>query len=349
MKSGSRGFVAAFFSLGMCLMTGCSQQTVNLDKGMTAIEELNYEEALDCFELALLEGEDKQLVNRGRGIAYIGMSDYEQAIASLTESLQNCDGHITELEFDTNFYLALAYYKSAAYEEALETYSAILSMDEKNVEAYYGRGLCKLKLGQAEEACSDFDMAVGLEPKNYALYIDIYSALAEEENKDMGMRYLQTALEADDRKKSDYDQGRIYYYMEDYNTALVYFDSATRSTGGDAYLFLGKSYEALGDYNYAASVYINYLSEHSDAAEIYNQLGICKLTMGQYEEALEAFQSGLSCEDASLYQSLKLNEITAYEYLGNFTQAKALMENYLSVYPDDAVAVREYTFLKTRS
>ena len=59
------------------------------------------------------------------------------------------------------------------------------------------------------------------------------------------MRYLQTALEADDRKKSDYDQGRIYYYMEDYNTALVYFDSATRSTGGDAYLFLGKSYEAL--------------------------------------------------------------------------------------------------------
>ena len=47
-------------------------------------------------------------------------------------------------------------------------------------------------------------------------------------------------------------------------------------------------------------------------------------------------------------QSLKLNEITAYEYMGEFEVASSKMQEYLKNYPDDQMAVRENIFLSTR-
>jgi hypothetical protein len=47
-------------------------------------------------------------------------------------------------------------------------------------------------------------------------------------------------------------------------------------------------------------------------------------------------------------QALMRNEITAYEYAGNFDQAKTLMASYEKLYPQDAEAAREEIFLSTR-
>jgi len=47
-------------------------------------------------------------------------------------------------------------------------------------------------------------------------------------------------------------------------------------------------------------------------------------------------------------QTLSFNEIVAYEYLGEYTQASVLLDSYLKTYPDDEVAKREKQFLATR-
>lgn len=330
-----------------CFFSGCGKENTNVTLGMSAIENLQYEEALADFDQAVLSGEDEQLINRGRGIAYIGLSDYESAIDCLILSLQKSNGHIEKLEYDTNFYLGLAYYKNGNYQEALDTYSSIITMDSNNEEAYFERGLSYLELGQVELSIKDFDKALSFDTKNYSRYIDIFCSLKEKGYLDYGNEYLERALAINDKKQTDYDKGRLYYYSGQYSEALSYFDSATRAAGGDAYLYLGKCYEALGDYNYAANVYLNFLSTQSDA-QIYNQLGLCKMKLGAYDEALEAFQKGIALNDLSKMQSLRLNEITAYEYLGEFDQAKLSMANYLSTYSDDEIASREYSFLETR-
>ena len=56
----------------------------------------------------------------------------------------------------------------------------------------------------------------------------------------------------------------------------------------------------------------------------------------------------MNIEDNGMMQSLKFNEIVAYEYMGDFKTASALMNSYLQSYPDDAAAKREYEFLRTR-
>ena len=154
---------------------------------------------------------------------------------------------------------------------------------------------------------------------------------------------------ADNEKKlTDYDKGRIYYYMGDYENAKLSLEKAKAEESDQIILLLGKSYERLGDYNYATSVYKNYLTEHPGAAEIFNQLGLCKLKSGEYEEALSAFKSAANVENNGMERTLEFNQIIAYEYTGDFKQAAVLMETYLKKYPDDEKALREYEFLKTR-
>ena len=72
------------------------------------------------------------------------------------------------------------------------------------------------------------------------------------------------------------------------------------------------------------------------------------MQMGEYESALTAFQTAMSIENNEMMQSLKFNEIVAYEYMEDYKAAAALMNDYLKTYPDDEAAQREYKFLKTR-
>ena len=55
------------FLLAVCaafVLTGCSmgKKQENIDQGMEAIAQLDYEGALACFEKALVEGEDEELL-----------------------------------------------------------------------------------------------------------------------------------------------------------------------------------------------------------------------------------------------------------------------------------------------
>ena len=160
---------------------------------------------------------------------------------------------------------------------------------------------------------------------------------------------LEKAMNNGSKTMSDYDRGRICYYMGDYENACSYLDNANKNNSSEeVVLALGQSYEATGDINFAASIYTNYLSSNGDSASIYNQLGLCRLATGDYDAALSSIESGIAMNDADVMQTLKYNEIICYEYLGDFTKAKVLMESYLVVYPDDETALREYDFLATR-
>ena len=63
---------------------------------------------------------------------------------------------------------------------------------------------------------------------------------------------------------------------------------------------------------------------------------------------LNYFQSGLGCNDLSARKSLAFNEAVTYEYMLDFSTAKEKFKAYIDSYPDDAQAIKEYEFLKSR-
>lgn len=332
----------------MGLLTGCGSDNENVTEGMKLIGELNYQGALAEFDEAEQLSENARLIARGRGIAYMGMMDYEQAITYLKASLAGSDGWIEPIDYDLNFYLATAYTKSGQYQEAKAVYDAILALRPQEEDAYFLRGNILLKLADYEAAKQDFDKVIAMDGKNYDRLIEIYQVLDSFGYKEVGQAYLQNALDAGENKMKAYDKGRIYYYMGEYQKAYIALEEARADGNAESYLYLGKAYEATGDYNYASSVYNDYLSKDSKNAEVYNQLGLCEMAKKDYQKALAAFQAGLQVEDNGMLQSLSFNEIVAYEYLGEYKKAAVLLDSYLKLYPDDEKAKREQQFLLTR-
>ena len=327
---------------------GCGSGGDNISQGMLQIEALQYQDALDSFLAAENAGENAKLLARGRGIAYMGLTQYEQAENSFLEALRQSDGVIENVDYDINFYLAAVYSKEEKNREAEEVYDAILALEPNNVDALFLRGNVRLKQGNYTTAKEDFDRVAELDGKNFDRLIQLYEVLDYYGYKDAGQGYLTDALQNYESQMSAYDKGRMYYYLGEYQKAYQALDEAANKGSAEAYLYLGMAYEATGDYNYAANVYNGYLTQDTGNARIYNQLGLCEMRKGEYQQALEAFQAGMKIEGNSLMQSLLFNEIVAYEYLGEYRQATVLMESYLQTYPDDAAAQREYDFLRTR-
>lgn len=346
-----KGIPIIMLTAAICLLSGCSllgeKEPGNLALGMQSVEALSYEEAIQYFEKALTEGGDLQSVYRGLGLAYMGLTQYEEAIAMFEKALAESGGSVGKMEYDISYYLATAEYKNGNVDGALETYQAITALRPEDAGAYMLKGAMELQKGLRDEAVKDFDQAVALDSQNHDLYIKIYQVMADNGYAEDGKAYLNQAMESSE-KINEYQKGRLYYYLGNYEEARNALEQAREVETTEAISMLGKTYEALNDINYAASLYSSFLEKNPDNAFMYNQLGLCKLKMEDYQGALAAFQSGIALEDTTLMQSLKYNEIVAYEYLADFNQALVLMESYLFTYPDDESARREYEFLKTR-
>lgn len=330
------------------ILTGCGSSNEKTKSGMQLIESLDYEGALAQFDEAAIANENARLIARGRGIAYMHMTDYEQAITCFQEALAGSNGLIQDVDFDLNYYLAAAYTKNGQYTEAKETYDAILALRPQEEDAYFLRGSVLLAMSDFENAKADFDKVIAMDAKNYDRMIEIFEVLQTYGYKEVGQTYLQDALTAGGTQMKAYDKGRIYYYLGEYQQAYIALEEARQDGNAESYIYLGKAYEATGDYNYASSVYNSYLSKDPNNAMVYNQLGLCEMAKQEYQKALEAFQAGMQVEGNSMMQVLSFNEVVAYEYLGEYKKAAVLLDNYLKLYPDDEQAKREQEFLATR-
>ncbi len=331
------------------ILTGCGSANTKTEEGMQQISALQYSDALVLFDEAKEAGEDGRLIARGRGIAKLGQADYEGAKESFLEALALSDGFIRDIDYDINYYLADAYVGLGDYEAAESTYSSIIDMREES-KAYYLRGCMRLKLDMFSLAKDDFDKAAKIDPDDTGLIIKIFMMLEEAGYKEAGLEYINGILDGTDKNISSMDKGKLYYYMEDYQTAAVSLEEARNADqdNAEATLYLGRSYEAIGEYNYASNVYESFLARNSSEALIYDQLAICRMKLGEYSKALDSIQAGMQIGEPSVMRSLAFNEIIAYEHLGEFKKAQALVGSYLEMYPEDEAAKREQIFLQTR-
>lgn len=336
-----------------CLLFGCAKAPgINTEgeesQGDKLLEAGSYQEAADLYQQKIDGGEGSEENYRRLGIAWMGLGDYNKAAAAFETALSEAGIVPGDTEYDINYYLGSCYDKLGDYEAALKVYDAIVTLRPKDADAIELRGAVKMQMGDTDGMQEDFSKSIALEPFNYDRLLSVYSAMSQNGYDTEGKVYLQNALDKYSDSMSSYDRGRIAYYVGDYETARTNLEQMQSNTDEKVVLMLGRTYEALGDFNYATNVYKTFLSSDSTHPEVYNQLGLCCMKMEAYDAALEAFQNGKKLGAAECLQSLSFNEIVAYEHLGNFEQAKALMDTYLASYPGDEKAKREQVFLSTR-
>ena len=78
------------------------------------------------------------------------------------------------------------------------------------------------------------------------------------------------------------------------------------------------------------------------------EIGMTKMERGEYVKALEYFNMAMNLDSVPNKRDVMKNMVVAYEMSGDFTSACSVMEEYVTMYPQDTAAARELTFLRTR-
>jgi tetratricopeptide (TPR) repeat protein len=326
-----------------------------IEYAMTLIQLSKYDEAIQNLDKAILNknnmivNKNNKLAYRGKGIAYYKSYNYVEAITWFDKAL--VIDELTDLNMDILYYKGSAQQNAGLYEEAIETYTAILQNNPNDAITYNSRAFVYRKLGDFEKSLTDYEKAIGLESDVYDYYFGKYFLLLDMDDKDGAKTVLENAANIKLETQEDkFNLAKVHYYMGDYDSAIAELGEAFRNGFSLAYFYLGDIYEKKEDYETAVYNYGLYLDDISTdkSAVVYNQMGICLIKLGRYNEALSYIRDGLSLNDLQFNQSLKRNEIVALENLSNFEEAYKLMNDYVNLYPDDEEALEEYEFLITR-
>lgn len=292
---------------------------------------------------------EKEISLRDQGIAAMDEGRYEDAIALFDEALGCSIGKVTDLELDVDYYKAAAQFKAGQFEDAATTYTYLIKYDEKNYKPYFLRGSIYASEGEIGQAIKDYDAAIAIDEKNYLLYIEIYKNLNALGFSDQGLVYLNNALDvADKSPEGKYFKGRIYYMLGQTADAEKLLNEAIEKDVIDAKLYLAKIYQDGGDYVSAQELLKEYAKSDQVTSDALGTLGDIELSSGNFDNALDYYEAGLSLDSIGNMPQLMKGKAAALEKLYRFDEAKEVITQYLDAYPNDEEAAKELVFLQTR-
>lgn len=119
---------------------------------------------------------------------------------------------------------------------------------------------------------------------------------------------------------------------------------------------LGIAYYKQQNYAEAWNAFQQVLENGGEATPIlYNFIGVCSMHLDDDDGAIAAFEQGVSLageseeeEYTATLREMRYNLIVCYENKRDWVNAKAKMEEYLSLYPEDKTVWKEAEFLRTR-
>lgn len=336
--------------LAALLLWGCQKEEGPdyVGNGLQAIEQMEYQSAVESFDAAISAGIEEVAAYRGKGIAYMGLGEYEKAAEAFDSAYLLTDDKMPETKRDILYYKATALYRAENYDDTIAVCSSILENNPEG-DAYYLRGACYMEKDEYDQAKLDFDCAVKYAPKDYDLYLNIYSCYLEKSRSADGYTYLNQALSIQDSsEEASYQKARIYFFLEDYEQAKTYLDGLVEKKNQEAMELMGKVYLELGDTTHARKCYQDLIDHFEETPEYDNGLVLCDMAEGNYAQALENILKGMALSQQEGKQELLYNWIVVLEYQGDFEGAKEKAREYVELYPSDEKGQREYTFLESR-
>lgn len=292
---------------------------------------------------------EEELSYREIGITAMESGNYEEAVAAFDAALGKCGGSVGKAELDICYYKAAAQYAAEDFEGARATCEALVEYNPKDANAWYLYGCLLLSLEQPDEAKKAYESAVADNSADYERYIAIYENLCAYNLKEDGEEFLNKAFSLKgDTAADNAARGRIYYLLGQYENAKTELDAAIEKKEPEANLTMAEVCEALGDTAGAENYYAAYVEQGAKDAGAMNALAELAMAKGDYSAALSYTEQGLAREEDECTRELMQNRIIAMEMTGDFAGAFGVISEYVTLYPEDENAAREYIFLKNR-
>ncbi len=246
-----------------------------------------------------------------------------------------------------SYYQIDDYRKSLLYGNIAEDILTNLNLNQDKVEMwtdstvlfyiYQTRGKSRHKLGDYRKAKKDYFEALEIDERNSDLLVDIGNLYYNVEEYDTALLFFFRAEhEFPDGFKAKFNIANTYFVLKKYDSAIFYYDESIRIKDDFPYAhyYKGSIYNELEDFERAIEAYNRAVQIWPDNAEIYFRRGIAHQSLEKYKESLIDWNTVLFL-DSTNYNALRNRSVT-YMKLDN--KKAALKDlNYLITYNQDEV------------
>lgn len=329
--------------------------------GNTLLILQNYEEAVNVFN-QVITNKDSKIVREnnknahyGKGIANYNRHEYDKAIEQFDLALSIDE--LDDMDLDILLYKSDAQIGAKTHEKAIDTLTVAIQQDPSNANIYFKRSNIYKELGDYTRAEADLDEAMLQEEDSYEYHFAKYFLFKDQNKEDEAAMVLDniTGIKVVDAEDI-YNNAKANYYLGNLEIASDGLLKAVDGGISEGYYYLGKIKEQANDYEGAIAYYESFLTfppEEYDIADYYiasgyNQMGYCYLETREFDQALDSFNKGLEFSVPQVHQVLLTNKVVSLERLGDYNQAYKVLQDYVSLYPDDDQVGKELDFAKTR-
>ena len=252
--------------------------------------------------------------------ALIQQEKWDEAIALLTEPISQ----ETDLDKKSTLYeiRGVVYFESRRYNQAVSDFNEAIRLNPENSHVYYNRGNAYSSKGQYDEAIADYNEAIRLDPENNQVYNNRGNAYLAKGDFDKAIDDYSKAIENGFSDVFVYtNRGTAHLLKDQYDEAIADYNEAERL--GDrsvaVYCNRGNAYLKKYEYSRAISDYDEAIKLNPRYAEAYNGLGNVYGEMGKYDDAFANYEKAEKYD--SNYVDTYNNRAVIYNIQGEYDKA----------------------------
>jgi len=320
---------------------GVDTAETRLLKGVLHFKQNRNDEALAAFDKTLELDSGYAPAQYYRGQVFDRMEKSVQAIAAYKSALA-----LQPTYSPASFNLGVDLYNGGDYNNAVLAYQETIKNDPNNWQAHANIASTYRQLERYPEANAEYKLAsTGI--KTADLYSEWGYCLGKTQEWDKSTARLDTAKEISPTAIDTNNAGWAYYNKgnaetvakndtaakEDYAKAKTNLEVATQKDPklDAAYLNLGSTHNALGEFQLAVSVLQTALGLHSGWTIASNQLGVGYRGMGDLVNAVATFKQVVALDGRNTFGLYGLGE--AYNASGNKKEAKKVNDKLKKIDP----------------
>jgi tetratricopeptide (TPR) repeat protein len=208
------------------------------------------------------------------------------------------------------------------YNEAFASIRRSLLADPTNSEAYQKALILTESKGFNAEAIELYNRLLDYDAYNWQAWMNLGYALSGLHKYEDAIEAFEFAFAINERCKEAYlEAGSLLVLKADYHRAIAVLENALFEAEDDALLMqqLGICYEKLKDYTTALSYYSRSHEIDPYDAETLFRMGRCAKAIGNWLQAIEAYENAIDIEDWREEYHAALGE--AYEHLNQNSKA----------------------------
>ena len=309
---------------------------------------------------------------REAGIRYYRMGWYEDADECFSLALKQKEAFSLKSDKDIYYYLADSEMKRGNYKNAIVYYDKLIKLGESGKDLYGNLGLCCHEAGRDKECYDNLKKAAKASDADaeiiYTLMVTCQNLGYFDEVKQYateGYKLIKDSLSKETKEVmtsdiSDSDKvsskvlmelreyGTFAYLSGEYTVAYTCYDILMKQGASDVTPYVACCLADKGEYEEALNMLLDYTSSNDTNALCDAKIVYCYMQLGKYKEALLLVDKAMSYESQGAIKELLYEKGVALEYTGDFNGAYECFKEYISKYPDDEKARREYDFLSTR-